>query len=52
LAKPEEVPARIKELIEVLGKDGGYVMAPAHEIQKDIPAENIVAWVETVKKLK
>jgi len=50
LAKPEEIPEKIIELIEVLGKDGGYIMAPAHEIQKDIPAENIVAWVETVKK--
>jgi len=41
-----------KALMDFLGKDGGYVMAPAHEIQKDIPAENIVAWVETVKSVR
>jgi uroporphyrinogen decarboxylase len=36
-------------LIEVLGRDGGYVVAPAHEMQDDIPPENIAAWVETVR---
>jgi uroporphyrinogen decarboxylase len=49
-AKVEEIPRHIKLLIETMGKNGGYVMAPAHEIQEDVPAENIVAWVETVKK--
>ena len=48
LATPAEIPDRIRELLAVLGKDGGYVMAPAHEIQRDIPPENLVAWVETV----
>jgi len=49
-AKPAEVAAHARELIRALGKDGGYVMAPAHEMQDDIPAENIVAWVEAVKR--
>ena len=48
-AKPAEVAAHARELIQQLGKNGGYVMAPAHEMQDDIPAENIVAWVEAVK---
>jgi len=47
---PEEVPAHVEELIEVLGRGGGYVMAPAHEIQDDVPAENIVAWIETARE--
>ncbi|MCJ7739204.1 MAG: methyltransferase [Anaerolineae bacterium] len=45
----EEIPAHISELVSVLGRNGGYVMAPAHEIQDDVPAENVVAWVDTVK---
>ena len=45
----EEIPGLIGELISVLGHNGGYVMAPAHEILGDIPTENIVAWVDTVK---
>lgn len=47
-ARREEVPDHIRQLLETLGEDGGYVMAPAHEIQDDVRAENIVTWVETV----
>jgi uroporphyrinogen decarboxylase len=48
-AAPEEVHAKTQELISVLGKNGGYVMAPAHEMNTDIPLENIAAWVDAVK---
>jgi uroporphyrinogen decarboxylase len=48
-ATTTEVRQKVKRLIEVLGKDGGYVVAPAHEMQDDIPPENIVAWVEAVR---
>jgi uroporphyrinogen decarboxylase len=48
-ATPAEVAAHARELAQVLGKDGGYVMAPAHEMQDDVPAENIVAWVDALK---
>jgi uroporphyrinogen decarboxylase len=50
-ATPAEVTGAVVGLVEVLGKDGGYVMAPAHEIQDDVPAENIVAWVEALRGL-
>ena len=42
-----EIETHITELLDVLGKDGGYVMAPSHEIQEDVSAENIAAWIET-----
>jgi uroporphyrinogen decarboxylase len=45
----EEIPAHINELVSVLGQNGGYVMAPAHEIQDDVPAENIVAWIDAAR---
>ncbi len=48
-ASPEQVRHRIRELSQIFGSGGGYVMAPAHEMQKDIPPENIVAWVETIR---
>ena len=47
-AKPDEVPTHIDNLLEILGENGGYVMAPAHEVQEDVPAVNIAAWIETV----
>jgi len=48
-ATPDEVRTRVRELAAVLGRAGGYVMAPAHEMQEDIPAENIIAWVGAVR---
>ena len=48
-ALPDDIPEHINELINVMGHNGGYVMAPAHEILADIPTENIVAWVEALK---
>ncbi len=48
-ATPDQVRERVAELARILGRDGGYVMAPAHEMQDDIPPENIVAWIEAVR---
>jgi len=48
-ATPEEVRVHADELMDVLGREGGYVMAPAHNMQDDVAPENIVAWVETVR---
>ncbi|MBI5723291.1 MAG: hypothetical protein HZA50_04985 [Planctomycetes bacterium] len=48
-ASPDEVRSHVNELIRVLGRDGGYVVAPAHVMQDGIPAENVMAWVETVR---
>jgi len=49
-ATPEGVSSRVEELISTLGAGGGYIMAPAHQIQDDVPPENIVAWVEAVQR--
>jgi len=50
---PFETPGRIKDEVkkrmEILGKDGGYIVAPAHNIQDDTPEENILAFFEAVK---
>ncbi|MBC7234830.1 MAG: hypothetical protein H5T69_03235 [Chloroflexi bacterium] len=43
---PEEVRAEVRELIEVLGRGGGYILGPAHNIQAGTPPENIVAMFD------
>jgi len=48
-ATPEQVRQRVQELVHILGRQGGYVIAPAHEMQADIPPENIAAWVESMR---
>jgi len=45
---PEEIKKEVKRRINILGKDGGYIVAPTHNIQDDTPVENIDAFFETV----
>ena len=40
---PEKVRAGAKRYEDVLGKNGGYILAPAHLFQPDVPPENILA---------
>ncbi|MCK5740111.1 methyltransferase, partial [bacterium] len=49
-SSPAEVEREVVGLIDNLGADGGFVMAPAHEIQDDIPPENIAAWISTLNR--
>jgi len=49
-ATVEEVRREVKRIVKILGKDGGYVLAPAHNIQDDVPPENIIAMIESVRK--
>jgi uroporphyrinogen decarboxylase len=46
---PDQTRAGVRSLIEIMGRQGGYVIAPAHNMQDDIPAENIIAWVEAMR---
>lgn len=43
---PEEVREAVKKNISILGKNGGYILAPAHYIQNDTPIENIIAMYD------
>jgi uroporphyrinogen decarboxylase len=45
---PEEIKKEVKRRISILGKGGGYIVAPTHNIQDDTPVENIDAFFETV----
>ncbi len=39
----EEVEAEVRRYCEVLGAGGGYLLAPAHFFQPDVPPENVLA---------
>jgi uroporphyrinogen-III decarboxylase len=45
---PEEVKRQVKELIETFKTGGGFVFNPVHNIQADVPIENLLALFETV----
>ena len=45
---PGQVKDEVKRLIEILGKGGGFIAAPAHNIQPDTPVENVLAMYKAV----
>ena len=48
----EECRAEAKHRKEVIGKDGGYIFAPAHCIQPNTPVENVLAAYEVATGCK
>jgi uroporphyrinogen decarboxylase len=42
----EDVRREVRENLDILGKGGGYILAPCHNLQSITPVENIVAMYE------
>ena len=49
-ATPEEVRDDVRRNIEALAPGGGYVFNTIHNIQPDVPPENIIAMWETLQE--
>lgn len=45
---PEEVREEVRRTIEAMARGGGYILAPAHNIQPDVPVENVLAMYDFV----
>jgi|TARA_B100001964_G_scaffold73791_1_gene83630 uroporphyrinogen decarboxylase len=45
----EEVMAEVRRYIRALGPGGGYIVAPAHNVQSDAPPANLVAIRDAVE---
>jgi len=41
-----ELESDIQEKIRILGKNGGYMISPAHIIQRDVPPERVEKFIE------
>ncbi len=46
---PEDVRAEVRRYCRVLGAGGGYILAPAHLFQPDVPPENILAMYDELR---
>jgi len=46
---PTEIQKEMKRRISILGENGGYIVAPAHNIQDDTSIENILAFFDAGK---
>lgn len=40
---PDEVAAEVRRRCDILGEGGGYILAPCHVLQLDVPTENVLA---------
>jgi hypothetical protein len=47
---PEKIRDEVFRLSDIFSKDGGYVFNTVHNIQANVPVENIVAMFEAVKE--
>jgi uroporphyrinogen decarboxylase len=47
---PEDVRAEVRRRIRDLAPGGGYVLTAVHNIQPDVPAENIVAMYDAARE--
>ena len=43
---PGEVRREVRRIIDILGRNGGYVLNSVHNIQSDVPPENVVAMFD------
>jgi uroporphyrinogen decarboxylase len=44
----EDVRAETRRLLE-MGREGGYIFAPAHDVEGDVPLENMLAFIELIQ---
>ncbi len=47
---PGDVAAKVQEANDLFGRDGGFLIAPAHILDPTIPWENVLAYVEACKR--
>jgi uroporphyrinogen decarboxylase len=47
---PDEVKKEVISRLQTIGKDGGLIIGPTHNLQLDTPLENLWALVDTVQK--
>ena len=48
---PKKIRKEVQYRADVLGRDGGYLMAPAHIIQADTSPDTIKIMIEAAKEL-
>ncbi len=47
-ASPEKISEQVEERLNIFAPGGGYVFCPVHNIQANVPPENVIAAYETV----
>jgi uroporphyrinogen decarboxylase len=50
-ATPGEVRAEVRRITALMRGNGGFLFAPTHNLQGDVPAENVVAMYEEAQRV-
>jgi uroporphyrinogen decarboxylase len=51
-ANRDEIARQVRETARVLGQGGGYILAAAHSVPDDVPAENVIAMLEAARGMR
>ena len=46
---PEQTREEVRRLLDTVGKDGGYIASPSHDVPPDAQPENIAAMIEVLQ---
>ena len=49
---PAEVKEHVRRECEILSKNGGFVFNTVHNIQANVPVENVLAMIEVIGEFK
>jgi len=49
---PQQVADEVKRIIDILAPGGGFVFAPVHNVQDDVPPENFWAMWDTLQEYR
>jgi uroporphyrinogen decarboxylase len=47
---PQQVRDEARRLMDAVGRDGGLIIGPSHDMPGDIPVENMVAFIDAVRE--
>jgi hypothetical protein len=49
-SKPDEIRESVLRLCDIFAKDGGFVFNTVHNMQANVPVENVVAMINAIKE--
>lgn len=49
---PQQVSDQVRRLCDIFGSDGGFVFNTVHNVQANVPLENVIAMIETLKEIR
>jgi len=52
IGTPSQVKEEVKKLVDIFNSDGGYVFNTVHNVQANVPIENLVALVEAIHEYR